>query len=63
MVILQTSFLLKHGAQVNMIGMKGITPLKIACLRNNSNMVKILLSDGEDINQRMSDTTPLILAC
>ena len=52
--------LLRHGAQINIIDKRGITPLIVACQYRNYYLVNFLLQNGADVNICSIDgNTPL----
>ena len=53
-------YLVEKGADVN----NGISPLLIACDRNNIEIVKYLVEKGADVNTKdINGVTPLLIAC
>ncbi len=59
-----TSYLIDHGASVNLATNTGITPLLAASFQGENEIVKILLSKGAAVNyvQPVTSNTPLIIA-
>jgi ankyrin repeat protein len=54
--------LIKHGADIHMKGQEGYTALSIACLGGRESLVRLLLENGADPNEKFRDSTPLIYA-
>ncbi|XP_061185180.1 uncharacterized protein LOC133193235 [Saccostrea echinata] len=55
--------LLNNGAEINLCGINGVSPLYIACQNGHDSTVKILMSNGADINFYHNDgTSPLWIA-
>ena len=56
--------LLDKGADVNAKGVRGGTPLHIACRYGSSEIVELLLARGADVDEEDIDRqTPLMMAC
>jgi uncharacterized protein len=54
---------LQNGARINSTERRGFAPLHIACRNNHSEIAKLLLEQGADINISKDGWTPLHSAC
>ena len=53
--------LVKNGADVNITGNNGMTPLMFAIFKRNKDIVKYLLDNGADVNKKDNDGTTALM--